>query len=995
MNHRLWIAASTALASTMIVATPATATAQARAFDIAAQPLSQALGRFGKQADVQIVAPRRITDAKTTRLVRGVFTIDMALRTMLAGTGLTAVRTGAGTYVLRPAQATIVAAAMPLAAMQQTQTPPADVAQAPPTGTLPADDPDTTGEDIVVTGVRASLNYANVIKRRASTIVDSIVAEDIGKLPDNNVAEALQRITGVQITRNQGEGAGISIRGLTQVQTLLNGRNVFTATGRSVSFADLSAELIAGADVYKAPVADMIEGGIGGTVDLRTRRPFDFAGSRISLSARGAYADLAEKWRPEVSALFSDRWNTGIGEMGFLFTATMQKRAYRSDLSVGGAPAARRDAFDANGNGFLGSGAAAEAADEIIVPTAGGLSYALGDRTRWGISGVFQWRPTDTLEVWADGNYNRFADGSDNYSLFTSTGTSGAAANSVGQSKLLNPTFDANGEFLSGTWTNAILDLNSAVSTSRNETYQFAGGTVWKPTDGFDLAAEGAYTRSTARSLYFQNALEGVAPTNFQSYEGQYPVMAFGGVDLTSPASLRFNRLLYSAGANAGDEFAGRIDATYRPDGIVTQVKLGYRRSDRNATSGNTTQNFSFAGTPLAGLRADAIPGLVRPIPVDGLLDKKGGGEAGLLQRWAAPDIAFVRNRGALRSLFGLSPDDPAIRAISTYDLSETTDAVYGRADFGGDIGTVAISGNVGLRYVRTTTSVDGFISRPDGSVAPLNRRSDYDNWLPSVNVKAELTPGLTARLAASKVITRPGFGSLSPALNLNFFFLTGSSGNPDLRPLRADQLDATLEYYFGRSNSLYLAGFHKKVDGFISTRTFSESIGGQTFQIQRPTNGDDGTIKGFEVGWNQFLDFLPGPFDGLGFQANYSYVDSKAPGPLTGQSVPLEGLSKHSYNLIGIYEKGPVSLRVAYNWRNDYVETTAGPGSGSLPLYRAGFGILDASLNVNLDRNLTLTLDGSNLTRPLRVSYFGLPTRPNNTQIEDRRFEAGLRMTF
>ena len=470
MNHRLWIAASTALASTMIVATPATATAQARAFDIAAQPLSQALGRFGKQADVQIVAPRRITDAKTTRLVRGVFTIDMALRTMLAGTGLTAVRTGAGTYVLRPAQATIVAAAMPLAAMQQTQTPPADVAQAPPTGTLPADDPDTTGEDIVVTGVRASLNYANVIKRRASTIVDSIVAEDIGKLPDNNVAEALQRITGVQITRNQGEGAGISIRGLTQVQTLLNGRNVFTATGRSVSFADLSAELIAGADVYKAPVADMIEGGIGGTVDLRTRRPFDFAGSRISLSARGAYADLAEKWRPEVSALFSDRWNTGIGEMGFLFTATMQKRAYRSDLSVGGAPAARRDAFDANGNGFLGSGAAAEAADEIIVPTAGGLSYALGDRTRWGISGVFQWRPTDTLEVWADGNYNRFADGSDNYSLFTSTGTSGAAANSVGQSKLLNPTFDANGEFLSGPWTNAILDLNSAVSTSRNET---------------------------------------------------------------------------------------------------------------------------------------------------------------------------------------------------------------------------------------------------------------------------------------------------------------------------------------------------------------------------------------------------------------------------------------------------------------------------------------------------------------------------------------------
>lgn len=970
---------STLLAGVAIIATMASqpALAQVKAFDIPAQPVTAAVKMFGQQADVQILAARKSTSGKMTKAVRGNATIHEGLRRLLDGTGLTARKTGAQTYTIVPLQG---AASPTNAAMMGVSY--ASVAQnsigaSEVPGSQAAD---AGAADIIVTGVRASINSAARIKQNASTIVDSIVAEDIGKLPDNNVAEALQRITGVQITRSQGEGSGVSIRGLTQVQTLLNGRNVFTATGRGISFTELSAELIAGADVYKTPTADLIEGGLGGTIDLRTRRPFDFKKPTVSVSVRGAYADLADEWKPEVSMLMTDKWETGIGELGVLVTATMQKRSYRGESTIGGSQAARSDAYDANGNGFLGSGTTVEAGDSVIVPGAGGLTYTLGDRTRWGLNGIVQWRPTDTLEVFIEGNYSRFLDKNDSWGLFS---------NHRAPSLLLNPVFDENKEFVSGTWTPSRLDIYSATSRSLSETYQVAGRALWDPTDRLHVSTDIAYTKSKSNSTFFQNALEATAPTEFQSYAGAFPIQNYGSFDLTNPNNLRFNRVNYQFNEDKGDEKTGQIDGRYEFDGILKAIRVGYRYADRAASSGAVSRNTSLGGRPVS-----SVPGLVTTIPVSGLFDKKDS-DSGIQQIWATPDIEALRNRDALRQRFGLPVGDPALTPLTTYDLTEKTNAIYGRADFGSDIGTVAVSGNIGVRYVKTKTSVDGFASQPNGTVTPLSRESSYDNWLPSFNLRVEPVKGLVTRFAASKVLSRPGFSSLSPALNLNYLFLTGSSGNPDLRPLTSKQLDATLEYYFGRSNSIYAAGFYKKVDGFISRRTFIEQYGGQSFEVQRPINGDDGKIKGFEIGWNQFLDFLPAPFDGLGFQANYTYVDSQAPGPIVGQTVPLEGLSKHSYNLIGIYEKGPVSLRVAYNYRGSYVETTAGPGSGSLPLYRNGFGILDGSLNLEVAKGITLTLDAANITRPIRYTYYGLKSRPNNNSIEDRRFEAGVRFAF
>jgi TonB-dependent receptor len=163
---------------------------------------------------------------------------------------------------------------------------------------------------------------------------------------------------------------------------------------------------------------------------------------------------------------------------------------------------------------------------------------------------------------------------------------------------------------------------------------------------------------------------------------------------------------------------------------------------------------------------------------------------------------------------------------------------------------------------------------------------------------------------------------------------------------------------------------------------------------MTRPVNGNNGTVKGLEVGYQTFFDFLPSPFNGLGFQANYTYVDSNAPSPIPGQSVPLEGLSKNSYNLIGIYEKGPVSVRLAYNWRSKYVETTSGDAANR-PLVSKPIGQLDASFSYDLTRKIALTFDATNLTRNTQSDYYGTPLLPKSVNAFDRTFEFGVRARF
>jgi iron complex outermembrane recepter protein len=964
----------------MIAASPAQAQLpRSTMIDIPAQDLASALVRFGRQTGREVVFSPQVALGKRANPVRGRMSNEEAIDRLLKGTGLSARTTAQGALVVEDAPVrTAVRQVSGFIAQDVPQQPAGGAAL--PAGDAPVDE--SQGEDIVVTGIRASLSTAQARKRDATQIVDSIVAQDIGKLPDVNVAEALQRITGVQISRNQGEGSGIAIRGLTQVRTELDGRSIFTSGGRTLSFEDVPSELLAGADVYKSPTADQIEGGIGGLVNLRLRKPLDFDGFEAAAQARVTYYDYADKAAPQVSALISNRWDTGIGEIGVLLSGAYQHTEFRTDFNAVEPFNLRRDLVDLNGNGTLG-----EEADAIFAPGGGGIRSENGQRDRYGANLAVQWRPTDTLELYVDGLYSLYEIGS-NTNLFYALGDSSNPADLPAGGNYT--VFEGTNSFRSGTWNNVRVLSSTYTDHRRSETWQLAGGFRWE-NDGAKLRTDVAYTDASTETAYRQLAFRTRVPTLTQDLSGDFATLVPGGIDLADPARYTYDNAAQYLSRNTGSELAVQTDAEFEIDGgFLKRVKIGARYADRTAIDGNV-----YVYNDLTDFASSTYPGGIATTDLDLFRKGKFSDRVDLPTRFVAPPLGVVEDFEQVRSAFGLPPGEPAFSPLTQFDLSETTTALYITGDYDFDVGSVRVRGNGGIRVIRTQVGTTGNQVASDGGLVPISVGGTYVSALPNFNIRIDFTDKLTLRGAASRGLTRPNFNNLSPALALDYQFLTGSAGNPALGPLTADQFDVSLEYYLSRSSLIYAAGFLKNVDGFITNVIGNETIDGQVFEIRRPQNGESGEIKGFEVGWNQFLDFLPGPLDGLGFQANYTFVDSAAPGPLAGQTVPLEGLSKHSFNLIGLYEKGPLSMRVAYNWRDSFVATTAGPGSGSNPIYNQGGGVLDASLNFDVTRNLSFTIDGANLTRTPTITYFGETFRPRESSVTDRRISAGVRARF
>lgn len=970
---RALVLAGAALVS---VATPAVAqAAQASMIDIPAQDLAAALVRLGRQTGQEVVFSPATVAGKRAQAVRGHMRAAEALQRLLRGTGLSGRASAQGTLIIEND------ALIRTAALRQGGTDLSLPAPQQDAGVAGLPDPAAADEDIVVTGIRASLRSAQARKRDAAQIVDSIVAQDIGKLPDVNVAEALQRITGVQISRNQGEGSGIAIRGLTQVRTELDGRSIFTSGGRTLSFEDVPSELLAGADVYKSPTASQIEGGIGGLVNLHLRKPLEFNGFEAAAQARMTYYDYADKASPQVSALLSNRWDTGIGEIGVLVSGAYQRTNFRTDFNAVEPFNLRSDLVDLNGNGTLG-----DLADAIYAPGGGGVRAEKGTRDRYGANLAVQWRPSDELELYLDGLYSLYEIGS-HTNMFYALGNSADPADlSAGGDYSV---VDGTNTFQSGTWRDVRLTAATYTDHRRSETWQLAGGFRWEK-DGVKLRTDLAYTDATTASEFRQLAFRGYTPTLTQDLSGGFAALVPGGIDLTDPGQFTYDNAAQYIARNSGSELALQTDAEFPiASGFLKTVRIGARYADRKAVDGNV-----YVYNDLTQYPASFFPGGVGTADLD-LFRKGKFDDVRLPNRFVAPPLGVVRDFEQVRDAFGLPSGDPALSPLTQFDLSEKTTAFYISGDYGFEIGTVRVSGNGGVRVIRTQVGTTGNVVAPGGGYEPLAVGGSYVSALPNFNLRVDITDRLTLRGAASRGLTRPAFTNLSPSLSLDYQFRTGSAGNPALGPLTADQFDLSLEYYLSRSSLLYAAGFLKNVDGFITNVINNEVIDGQVFQIRRPQNGDTGKIRGFELGWNQFLEFLPAPFDGLGFQANYTFVDSEAPGPLAGQTVPLEGLSKHSFNLIGLYEKGPVSMRVAYNWRDAFVATTAGPGSGSNPIYNKGGGILDASVNYDVTDRISLTLDAANLTRTPTVTYFGEEIRPRETSITDRRISAGIRARF
>lgn len=828
-------------------------------------------------------------------------------------------------------------------------------------------------DTVVVQGQRSSLMKAQDIKRNAEQVVDSIVADDIGKLPDANVAEALQRITGVQISRNRGEGDRVQVRGLQQTQTLLNGRVIFSAgKERGLSFQDVPSELLAGADIYKTPTSELIEGGIGGVIDLRTRRPFDFAGFKLAGSVKATQAQLADKNNGEGSLLMSNRWRTSGGEFGALLSLSTQKRNYRSDTQELDNPAAVAD----------GSG--------VVAPLGQWLAYEFGERDRKAASASLQWRPDALSEYTLDFNHSRLKSKTDVFGHYASpfwANFSGTA--NQGQlwpnGKLST---DEQGRFVSGSFWGASMSTSGSVADEDTRINQLALAGKWKLGD-LSLRSDLSHTRSQFERFYQEVRLGtfGDDPISYNfDLSSKLPSAWSPSAKLDDAGHYWADKALYFRIQNTGRETAWRVDADKPVDsGIFTKLHAGFRVNSRRAESAeiNTIDDiwmFKTSDIPSIGL-----------LPYDNLLKDAGSGN--IARQWmTVTDTRWLRDAQAVRGTFKLAI--PGFDPAQTFTFRERSSAVYVSSDLDTTLAGLPLTGNVGLRAVHTETD-RSFVGT--GGARNTLDQSDTD-WLPSLNLRLELRPELQARLAMSRVVTRPNFDQLTPSLSLNVNDRTGFQGNPALEKLRANQLDATLEYYISKSDHVYGAAFYKEVSGFIQTTSSQVTIGGTGYTLTTPSNGQDGRIRGLELGYQGFFNKLPGLLRGLGLQANLTLVNSAAPSPINGRSAPLEGLSKRSANLVGMYDLGDFSARLAYNWRSDYGvgPRLSFPSNNGVtvmtPVQMKGYGMLDAYVSYALTPKLKLALEANNLTRTVRRSEFSDYSLPRGSYSDDRRFAISLR---
>jgi iron complex outermembrane recepter protein len=884
----------------------------------------------------------------------------------------------------------------------------------------------TADEDIVVTGVRQSLSSAQAIKRNANQIVDSVQAQDIGKLPDANTVEALQRITGVQIQRRYGEGdtdfdhrtqPAITVRGLTQVSNFIDGRQALSAAGsRSLDLQAIPPELLAGIDVFKNPPADTIEGDVAGVVNIRTRLPFDQSGQLISATAKANYYDRADKFGGSGSALYSNRFETGLGEMGILLNASYGKSSYRQDAILIGA-------FGPIPTGITIPGAPANAK----VPFGEQIYDDGGDRKRLGLSGAFQWQAADNVLITAQALYSRykfFREGK--YFYYNNNGNSvttplaGAAF-----------TFDDKGYATSGTLANQVFESARFDQdlTEQNGNYTF--NVKWDMTSKLRSTFDVQYMKSSYNadrngfviSLYDKTGETPYTAPNQSVVDfdlrGSKPVWNVRNAALLSnPNNYAFTYMADSLQRNDADQLAMRYDLEYDVEGgFLHKLRAGVRYADTTVDLRGTWNafcllpsgpNFSCSSAPgTAFVRVSQFPEMAMAGPSNHFFDGRTL-PGGIMYPAFEPGSSLWDSLTKSEAKLGATPKT----SFSPGDLNHQTEQVlsgYVTADYGGSLLGLEIDGNAGVRLVRTKTGSRGTVFNSDGTQAPLTVNRDYTRALPSFNLRAHLTNSLQARFAFSKSFARPNFDqmstnvSLGPPTQVNPLtgHPSGGSGNPYLNPIRSTNFDATLEWYFAKTGSITIGGFYKDVNGFLAGGTDVRTFNGIAYDIGTTVNTGKGKVKGFELAYQQFFDFLPGPLSGLGIQANYTYVDSSVTNPFAASNsnipkqVPLEKLSKHSYNLVGLYEKGPVTARLAWSWRGKYFDTTTGSGANGTTQFQKPYASLDASLSWNINKHLAVSADAVNLLNRMNVTYIDVPNQPLQYTLNDRRYGLSLRVTY
>lgn len=785
-------------------------------------------------------------------------------------------------------------------------------------------------EEVQVVGIRAAYQRSMDVKRDSKAIVDVITAEDIGKFPDKNVAESLQRIPGVTIQRQFGEGAAVSIRGAGSDLTLttLNGQSV-ASTGwfvleparRSFNYELLPSEIVGNLEVYKSSRADLLEGGVGGTVIVRTRKPLDMDAHTAYASLEGGYGDDSESWDPMMSGMYS--FKNDSETFGVMVSAVYQERSLQRQGN---------EAFWEWG--------------------AGPVAFT-NDRKRSALTATLQFAPSESLDFALNLMDMQMEANNTNYALWL---TQADSSWGTGQT-----TAWIDGTQAAGPLNVAYYQARPREATMNSDVVDlemnFHG-------DGFEVHAQVGTTTSTGGTDFEAVFDDGTGGTPIVG--GTYDFTGGGqtwnlpngiqGASLSeyNPGTLTMGTgSAFNATPKTDDETYFQGDIEFDVDwGAVTSVKAGARYAEHDTTS----RRFEFDMAPGANTVLDTS-GMSSTIAV-------GSGNYSILEVSDSAMKALAKS-----TITGKTED------LGSYShVQEDNTAVYVMANFE----TGDISGDVGVRYVQTDASSIYY-----SNSQRMTAEGDYSEVLPSLNVKYGLSEEVVLRASAAKVMARPQYGDMyynpdvrgaNDDLPENQFYILGS---PGLLPYTANQYDLGVEWYFADSAMLSAAVFKKDVANFV---TFSNENGVATadlpspgfggtlrpdeveWTIQRKANGNKGDITGFELQYQQSWD------NGFGAIANYTYTDATtSEDSYTDANKELSDSSKHAYNLTGYYETDMFQARLSYNWRSEYMIREVGAYGNRL---HDDFGSLDFSSAWHVTDNIDLKLDVVNITGETSHQY-------------------------
>ncbi|HEY8604458.1 TonB-dependent receptor [Tsuneonella suprasediminis] len=865
---------------------------------------------------------------------------------------------------------------------------------------------------IIVTGIRASQQASIDIKRNSVAVVDSIVAEDLGKLPDQNVAESLQRIPGVTIERNRGEGRFVTVRGFGPKfnAVTVNGRTLATDNnGREFSFDVLPSEIISGADVYKSPQANLNGSSIGATVDVKTLHPLDQKEDfTLAASANAMWSEMRDSINPEFSGVAS--WQNEPGTFGLALSGVYSKQKNRNDEFTIGAGHVHRSSTDSYYNAGDVSGGRigpdVEPFSNVSMPSNLSPFFFERDLERWAVNASAQMRPSETMTVTIDALHAdaKFIEEQIGLAYDFSGGT------------LVDQVVE-NGEAVYQRYEGGFVDQIIQHDDRSVTTDQFGVNVDWKPTDTFQMRFDGSYSKAERRGKE-NNDFTTIRRKNVDLYfdrRSGSPIYDYGfsspnyGNAATNPQGITAHYYIWGGGADIDDEILEyRVDAEWNPGKGPLTFSGGMFKNNRTKTITGAEMPF---GQQCAYCGSDRTLPESLFSPTD--RDFFSGYDGDILRDWVYYDpraLILLINQYAQED--GRTFNPAVFSPSASSEVDEDVWGGYLMADWGTQLGGMDLTVNAGLRYENTKYTSSGasrtvLSAMPNGQgqniivvsdVIPVSFRGEYEDWLPSLNVKLGVTPDFIVRLAASKVMTRPTLSDLSPrqSIQTNPGNETIRRGNPDLQPFRAKQVELGAEWYFANNSLLSGAVFYKKIDSFVTLVTTPQVVDQVTFQVTVPDNGEGATVKGFEIGYRQsFANWLPAPFDGFGVQTSFNYTDSDAQytNAVANVDFGLEGLSEYSYSLVGYYEKNGLQARLAYTYRDNFLQVAS--GRNGEPEYFDAYGQLDASVSYDLTDNFTVYADVINLNNAKEFLYSVSPDRTKEYRQTGRRVSAGVRVRF